>query len=74
MYCLLFVYNLLIRLLFFIAAQSKLNEKRWLVWSNGRISKKACGLLISGASLYFGGTGDRILVARDLDLSRARLG
>lgn len=54
-------------------AKSKLNEKRWLVWSNGRISKKACGLLISGASLYFGGTGDRILVARDLDLSRASM-
>ncbi|GAB1600886.1 reelin [Argonauta hians] len=56
-----------------LSAQTALDEKKWFLWSHGRITKKECGLLIRGSSLYFGENGDRLLISKDLDLSRVSI-
>ncbi|KAL3853203.1 hypothetical protein ACJMK2_016762, partial [Sinanodonta woodiana] len=53
----------------FSHASHDLDEKQWEIWSGGVISGK-CGTLVSGTSLYFGQSGERMLVTKELDLSK----
>lgn len=44
---------------------------KYLEWSGAERTKK-CGIIITGKNLHFTGTGIRILMTKDLDLSIAR--
>ncbi|XP_071817155.1 reelin-like isoform X2 [Apostichopus japonicus] len=47
-----------------------INPMKYLEWSGAERTKK-CGIIITGKNLHFTGTGIRILMTKDLDLSIA---
>ena len=49
----------------------RFNKKKWWIWSGARLSYH-CDTLVSGPSLTFRNSGERVLTTRDLDLSTAR--
>ncbi|KAL5013759.1 hypothetical protein ScPMuIL_008029 [Solemya velum] len=51
-------------------SEQQLDKNRWLVWSGGEKSLD-CGVLVTGPSLYFDQTGERSLVTKELDLTKA---
>ncbi|KAH3803341.1 hypothetical protein DPMN_131599 [Dreissena polymorpha] len=54
----------------FSSSNKLLDERKWAVWSGGLVAN-VCGLLLDGHSLVFQNTGGRVLVTRELDLSKA---
>ncbi|XP_045165547.2 reelin-like [Mercenaria mercenaria] len=54
----------------FVSPNKILDETKWNMWSGGLVSME-CDLLVDGYSLVFKGTGERVLVTRELDLSKA---
>ncbi|XP_038061332.1 reelin-like [Patiria miniata] len=51
---------------------SKVDSMKFLQWSGGEVTSK-CGTLITGTSLHFVGSGKRMLVTRDLNLTAASI-
>ena len=49
-----------------------LENTKW-VYISGAVKSEACGLLLSGTSMYFNGKGTRMLTTVDLNLLVARL-
>ncbi|KAK3103287.1 hypothetical protein FSP39_018199 [Pinctada imbricata] len=47
----------------------QIDEEKWQLWSGGVISDQ-CGNLVAGESLYFNNNGERVLVTKDLNLSK----
>ncbi|XP_022095907.1 reelin-like [Acanthaster planci] len=50
----------------------KVDSMKFLQWSGGEVTNK-CGTLITGTSLHFVGSGKRMLVTRDLNLTAASI-
>ncbi|VDI77295.1 reelin [Mytilus galloprovincialis] len=50
----------------------RFNKKKWWIWSGARLSYH-CDTFVSGPSLTFRNSGERVLTTRDLDLSTASL-
>ena len=54
-----------------VTSQKTLDRSKWQTVSGAAQTKK-CGQLMDSYSLHFVGSGDRMLVTRDLDLTVAR--
>ncbi|XP_060574508.1 reelin-like isoform X2 [Ruditapes philippinarum] len=54
----------------FVSPHKIVDEKKWDIWSGGIVSKD-CDLLVDKNSLVFKGTGERVLVTRELNLLKA---
>ncbi|KAL4226959.1 hypothetical protein ACF0H5_014936 [Mactra antiquata] len=54
----------------FASPDKLLDEKQWDMWSGGLISKE-CGFLVDKYSLVFKNSGERVLVTKELNLTKA---